>query len=204
MSGGLARARGFLARLRARVGATSLGDGVRDVGVRDVGSTPSRAGSRGSAPGRRRAPGAASAQGDGAQRSGGYPGDYTGPLHPTYEPHDDDLPDPGEIVWAWVPYEEDHTRGKDRPALVVGRDGDWLLALPVTSKDHDRDARQEAAAGRYWVDLGAGAWDARHRPSEARVNRVVRLAPHAVRRIGAALDRQRFDAVAAAVVEHRR
>jgi hypothetical protein len=33
-----------------------------------------------------------------------------------YSPDLDRLADPGEIVWAWVPYEEDPGRGKDRPA----------------------------------------------------------------------------------------
>ena len=33
------------------------------------------------------------------------------------------MADPGEIVWTWVAYEEDPTQGKDRPVLVVGRDG---------------------------------------------------------------------------------
>ncbi|GAB5080487.1 hypothetical protein ARTHROSP310_36360 [Arthrobacter sp. AD-310] len=27
----------------------------------------------------------------------------------------DGEPDPGEVVWTWVPYQEDHGRGKDRP-----------------------------------------------------------------------------------------
>ena len=38
-----------------------------------------------------------------------------------------------------MPFEEDHTQGKDRPVLLVGTDGPWLLAVPLTSKDHDRD-----------------------------------------------------------------
>ncbi|WP_116116186.1 type II toxin-antitoxin system PemK/MazF family toxin [Austwickia chelonae] len=132
-----------------------------------------------------------------------YPGDFTGPLRPRYAPVDDDQPDPGEIVWAWVPYEEDHSQGKDRPALIIGRDKDWLLALPVTSKNHDRDARQEASVGRYWTDIGTGDWDSRGRPSEVRVNRVVRLAPSSVRRIGAKLDRARFDKVCAEMSRRR-
>ena len=103
----------------------------------------------------------------------------------------------------WVPYEDDPSQGKDRPVLVVGRDGPWLLALPVTSQDHDRDAGQEAAAGGYWVDIGTGGWDPRGRPSEARVNRVVRLAPESVRRVGARLDRGVFDSVRAAMARHR-
>lgn len=118
-----------------------------------------------------------------------------------YAPVDDDRADPGEVVWAWVPYEEDPQRGKDRPVLVVGRDGPALLALQLTSQDHDRDAAQEAAAGRFWVDIGAGGWDHRRRPSEARVNRLLRLDPTAVRRTGARLDRAVFERV---VVEVRR
>ncbi|MBW3086178.1 hypothetical protein KEM60_02389 [Austwickia sp. TVS 96-490-7B] len=133
-----------------------------------------------------------------------YPGDVVDPVRVSYDPHDDDQPDPGEIVWAWVPYEEDHSQGKDRPALVIGRDGSWLLALPVTSKDHHVDADSEARAGRYWVDIGSGSWDARRRPSQARVNRVVRLAPSSVRRIGARLDRRRFDDVRTAMARHHR
>lgn len=129
----------------------------------------------------------------------GYPGDYDGPLDLVYAPHPDGRPDPGEVVWTWVPFEEDHSRGKDRPVLLVGHDGPWLLALQLTSQDHDRDEDQERRAGRLWVDIGTGAWDSRGRPSEARVNRVIRVDPGTVRREGAVLDRDRFDEVAAAV-----
>ncbi|WP_297749770.1 type II toxin-antitoxin system PemK/MazF family toxin [uncultured Tessaracoccus sp.] len=127
---------------------------------------------------------------------GPYPGDFTGHVEPVYDPHVDGVPDPGEIVWTWVPYEEDHSQGKDRPVLLIGRDGDWLIGLQVTSKDHDVDAAQEARAGRYWVDIGSGDWDRKRRPSEVRVNRFLRIDPNAVRRIGAILDRERFDEVA--------
>ncbi|MEL4357757.1 MULTISPECIES: type II toxin-antitoxin system PemK/MazF family toxin [unclassified Luteococcus] len=132
--------------------------------------------------------------------AGGYPGDFTGIPQISYSPQAGDTPDPGEVVWAWVPYEEDHSQGKDRPVLLVGRDGDWLLALPLTSKDHDRDAAQEARAGRHWIDVGTGAWDRQGRPSEARVDRIIRVAPDGVRRTGAALNREVFDRVADAVV----
>lgn len=124
-------------------------------------------------------------------------------MTPTYAPRDDGRADPGEVVWAWVPFEEDHARGKDRPVLVIGRDGSWLLALQLTSRDHDLDAAQESDEGRYWVDIGAGPWDARGRPSEARVNRVIRLSPERVRRIGARLDRHRFEDVAVAMARLR-
>ena len=78
-----------------------------------------------------------------------YPGDYPGMPQVSYSPVPGKNPDPGEVVWTWVPYEEDHSRGKDRPVLLIGRDGAWLLALQMTSVDHDRDAAQEARAGRF-------------------------------------------------------
>lgn len=120
----------------------------------------------------------------------------------TYAPKPDGRPDPGEVVWAWVPYEEDASQGKDRPVLLVARDGDDLLGLPLTSKDHDRDAAQEAHEGRFWMDLGTGDWDRQGRPSEVRLDRVVRIDPAAVRREGAVLDQARFEAVATAAREH--
>ncbi len=58
----------------------------------------------------------------------------------------------------------------------------------MTSKDHDRDEAQEAAAGRHWMDVGAGGWDHEQRPSEVRLDRLVVLHESDVRREGAALD----------------
>jgi hypothetical protein len=124
-----------------------------------------------------------------------YPGDFTGTVAVEYSPRDDGSPDPGEIVWTWVPYEEDHSRGKDRPVLIVGRDEPWLLGLQLTSKDHDRDAADEARWGRRWMDIGTGAWDKRGRPSEVRLDRVLRINPATVRREGATLDKKRYQEV---------
>ncbi|WP_235561925.1 type II toxin-antitoxin system PemK/MazF family toxin [Marmoricola sp. Leaf446] len=107
----------------------------------------------------------------------------------------DGRPDPGEVCWAWVPYEEDASQGKDRPVLVIGAQGASLLALQLTSQDHDRDAEQERRAGRVWMDVGTGDWDAQRRPSEVRLNRLLHLDPASVRREGAAVDRATFDAV---------
>src|SRR3954452_21629673 len=114
-----------------------------------------------------------------------------------YAPRADGAPDPGEVVWAWVPFDENDGRGKDRPVLVIGRRGNDLLALMLSSRDHDRDAADEARFGRYWTDVGRGPWDPRGRSSEARLDRLLVLDPSGVRREGAALDRARFDRVVA-------
>src|SRR4051794_33132252 len=87
-----------------------------------------------------------------------------------YAPRSDGRPDPGEVVWAWVPYEEDPKQGNDRPVLVIACDLVRVVALPLTSKDHDVDAAQEARAGRFWMDVGTGPWDREGRPSEVRLN----------------------------------
>jgi hypothetical protein len=118
-----------------------------------------------------------------------------------YRPRDDDAADPGEIVWAWVPYDEGDGRGKDRPVLIIGRRGGSLLGLQLSSQDHDLDAADEAHYGRFWTDIGTGPWDSRGRPSEVRLDRLLEFDPTTVRRIGAALDRERFDRV---IVEARR
>jgi len=108
----------------------------------------------------------------------------------SYAPDLDGRADPGEIVWTWVTYEEDPSRGKDRPVLVVGRDGSALLGLMLSSqssRDGDRD----------WLSLGPGQWDSERRPSWVRLDRVLDVPEDGIRREGAVLGRARFDAVAA-------
>lgn len=125
--------------------------------------------------------------------TGTYPGDFRGTAKISYAPSPNGRPEPGEVVWTWVPYEEDHTRGKDRPVLLVGTSGRYLLGLMLTSKDHDGDARR---ADDY-VDIGTGPWDRQRRPSEAKLDRVLQIDPRDVRREGAILDPGRFSAIAA-------
>jgi hypothetical protein len=119
-----------------------------------------------------------------------------------YTPDDDGQPDPGEIVWTWVPYEDDPSQGKDRPVLVIACNRQTVIALPLTSKDHDHDAAQEARAGRVWMDVGTGDWDRQRRPSEVRLNRALVLDIRGVRREGGALPRPIFDAVVTAATPY--
>jgi len=106
-----------------------------------------------------------------------------------YSPNLDGRADPGEIVWTWVTYEEDPTRGKDRPVLVVGRDRATLLGLMMSS-------RERHAADRSWVSIGSGSWDDDGRPSWVRLDRVLDVPEEGIRREGAILDRTLFEIVA--------
>ena len=58
-------------------------------------------------------------------------------------------------------------------------------------------------AGIGWTS-GTGAWDSQRRPSEVRLDRVMRLRPGAVRREGAALSRPVFDQVSQALTTLQR
>jgi hypothetical protein len=109
-----------------------------------------------------------------------------------YAPQLDGQADPGEIVWTWVTYEDDPAQGKDRPVLVVGREGAHLLGLMLSSQS-ERDGQHN------WLALGPGAWDREERPSWVRLDRVLEVPEHGIRREGAVLDRARFDRIAKAL-----
>lgn len=147
-------------------------------------------------------PSSSQSQGDhrGAAQGGGssYPGDYRGPVSVSYSPNPDGDADPGEVVWGWIPFEEDFSQGKDRPALVVGRDGRWVLALMLTSKDHIPGGFGEVREDRHakWMNIGSGDWDSQGRPSEIRLDRVIRLDPDRIRREGAVMPKDVFEHVA--------
>ncbi|MFF3286887.1 type II toxin-antitoxin system PemK/MazF family toxin [Streptomyces sp. NPDC003023] len=113
---------------------------------------------------------------------------HVGPVRTSYAPDRDGDPDPGEIVWTWVPFEENDGRGKDRPVLVVAREAaGTLLAVQLSSKRHDRD--------REWVPIGSGPWDGAGRESWVDLDRVLRVHETGMRREACALDRGRFDRV---------
>jgi len=107
-----------------------------------------------------------------------------------YSPNIDGDPDPGEVVWTWVSYEDDPAQGKDRPVVIIGRHGKYLAAVPLTSKRRDDELQ---------VAVGTGPWDREGRPSYAKVERVLDVDPNQVRREGAILQRKYFDDVVAGV-----
>lgn len=115
---------------------------------------------------------------------------YHGVVHWEYSPELDRDPDPGEIVWSWVAFEEDDSIGKDRPIAVVGRSDDGrLVALMLSSKDHDGD--------RDWISIGAGPWDREGRESWVRSDRLLVVESRSVRREGAIIPRATYDVIVA-------
>ena len=107
-----------------------------------------------------------------------------------YRPDLDGDPDPGEVVWTWVPWEEDPTQGKDRPVVLIGRRGSMLVGIPLTSKRHDNEPQ---------ISVGVGPWDREGRPSYAKLDRVLDVDPAQVRREGAVLPRRQFDEIVTAL-----
>ena len=107
----------------------------------------------------------------------------------TYAPDLDGRADPGEVVWTWVVSEDDPSRGKERPVLVVGRDGRVLLGLMLSSQGHHVDDPN-------WISIGSGGWDHEGRVSWVRLDRVLDVPEEGIRREGAILGREVFDVVA--------
>jgi hypothetical protein len=89
-----------------------------------------------------------------------------------------------------VAFEEDDRIGKDRPIAVVGRSDDRrLVALMLSSKDHDGD--------RDWISIGSGPWDREGRESWVRSDRILVVESRSVRREGAIIPRTTYDVIVA-------
>lgn len=110
-----------------------------------------------------------------------------------YKPkYPDDGPDPGEIVWARVHFEDKPNEYKDRPVLVIGRvkGGTTLAAVQLTSQPPSR--RDE-------ISIGSGPWDRQDRPSSVKLGRIVQIDEGSYRREGAIVSKPLFDKVVGAV-----
>lgn len=117
---------------------------------------------------------------------------YTGRISWEYRPSLDRDADPGEIVWAWVAFEEDARVGKDRPIAIIGRTTDRRLAALMLSS-------QPRSGQRGWLSIGTGPWDREGRESFVRLDRVLAVHADAVRREGAVLPADTFTTIARAM-----
>ena len=115
-------------------------------------------------------------------------------LRPSYQPAPDGDPDPGEVIWTWVPYAEHDGRGKDRPVLILARIDDKTTAGCYLSTKQHRD----------FVSVGTGDWDSQGRTSYLAPDRILRVTDAGMRREGHVLPEDRFtDAVNAVAQLHR-
>lgn len=110
-----------------------------------------------------------------------------------YAPDLDGQADPGEIVWFLAPVDATAKRYAERAMLVVGRTRHrgvlGLLISPNPEHAHDDN----------WIEVGAGQWDSLGRPSWIRLDRVIEVPDHALRRAGALFPRPRFERIASAL-----
>ncbi|GAA1619674.1 type II toxin-antitoxin system PemK/MazF family toxin [Leucobacter chromiireducens] len=114
-------------------------------------------------------------------------------LSVSYAPQVDGDPDPGEIVWTWVPYVENDGRGKDRPVLIIARlDAETTAGCYLSTKQH-----------RGFVSIGAGPWDSKGRESFLSPERLLRVTHDGMRREGTVLPRERFEPAVAALLRAR-
>lgn len=108
----------------------------------------------------------------------------------SYAPALDGTPDPGEVVWTWVPYVENDGRGKDRPVLIIGRiDAGSVAGCYLSTKQH-----------RNFIRVGKGPWDPQGRPSYLNPERILRITDGGMRREGAIVQREQFEHVAKELV----
>ncbi|HWU27678.1 MAG TPA: type II toxin-antitoxin system PemK/MazF family toxin [Microbacterium sp.] len=119
--------------------------------------------------------------------------DRVGDVNVGYSPSRNGQPDSGEVIWTWVPYEENDGRGKDRPVLVIGRQSaDRVYAVRMTSKAHDRD--------RDFLSIGSGAWDSQGRESWVDIEQLYSVHHDGMRREAAVLDKGRYGRVTEALI----
>lgn len=111
-----------------------------------------------------------------------------------YAPDPDGDPDPGEVVWTWVPYAENDGQGKDRPVLIIGRlDARSVVGCYLSTKPH-----------RDFVPMGRGGWDSQGRESYLSPERLLRVTHGGMRRESVRIDRERFVEAARAVARFHR
>lgn len=111
-----------------------------------------------------------------------------------YAPERDGDPDPGEIVWTWVPYVENDGRGKDRPVLIIGRLGDGSVLGCYLSTKYHRD----------FISIGSGEWDSERRESFLSPERLLRITTSGMRREGAIVPREAFTRAVQGVLAYHR
>lgn len=121
-----------------------------------------------------------------------------GSVRVTYHPdYPDGHPDPGEVVWARVRYQENTALSKDRPVLIIGRINgtDKLAAVQLTSNEATRSDR---------LPIGKGSWDRLGRNTSVKLDQIIVVDPKDYRREGSKFDRDKFEGVIGRLAAYHR
>lgn len=115
-------------------------------------------------------------------------------LQPSYEPSTDGDPDPGEVIWTWVPFIENDGRGKDRPVLILARvDSQTVAGCYLSTKQH-----------KNYISVGTGKWDSQGRQSYLNPLRVLRVSNEGMRREGAIFPQKQYEKAMTEIIDCHR
>lgn len=121
-----------------------------------------------------------------------------GSVRVTYKPdYPDDHPDPGEVVWAKVRYQEDVNQSKERPVLIIGRINgtNKLAAVQLTSQIKGRSDE---------LEIGTGSWDRLGRKSAVKLSQIIVVDAKDYRREGSTFGRDKFEGVVGRLAAYHR
>lgn len=107
-----------------------------------------------------------------------------------YSPDMDGQADPGEVVWIPLQLEGETAALRERGVVVVGRQGQHLLGMLISTRTEHADQPE-------WLFIGSGSWNEDPKPSWVRIDRVLLVPESGIRRAGAVMPRKRFELIAA-------
>lgn len=123
---------------------------------------------------------------------------HLGGVRVTYHPdYPDDHPDPGEVVWAKVHFQENAALSKDRPVLVIGRinGSDKLAAIQLTSQVSGRTNE---------LPINVRNLDRLGRKSALKLDQIIVVDPKDYRREGSVLSKSEFEGVIGRLAAYHR
>lgn len=107
-----------------------------------------------------------------------------------YAPDIDGPVEAGEIAWLWVPAYGPDRPPAERAMVVVGRaNNEDVLGLLVSPEERHADDKN-------WLAIGPGGWNPSGETCWVRVDKVIQVPEHSVRRQGVLLPEARFDRIA--------
>lgn len=107
-----------------------------------------------------------------------------------YAPDIDGQVEAGEIAWLWVPAYGPENPPAERAMVVVGRaNREDVLGLLISPEQcHDEEQN--------WLAIGPGGWNPSGETCWVRVDKLIQVPEHSVRRQGVLLPEARFDRIA--------